>query len=102
MAFKKGNRLASGGAREGAGRPTDEFRSICAQALNDVKGIDLVKAIIAGVKFEGPWGLSAARPETRFEAVKWLAERAHGKAAQPLEHTGKDGEALTVRLVRYE
>lgn len=99
--FQKGNKCAKGGRRPNSGRPSDEFRTLCGEALNEVDGIGLVKSIIAGVKFDGPFGKASAKPETRFECVKWLAERTHGKAMQPLEHSGPDGEALTVKLVNY-
>lgn len=96
MPFKKGNKHGKGGARPGAGKPSNEFRALCEDALNEIGGIDLVKSIIAGVKFEGPFGSASAKPETRLDAVKWLADRAHGKAPQELQHTG---EGLNSRLV---
>ncbi len=34
-------------------------------------------------------------------AVKEIADRLDGKAPQALEHTGKDGEPLTVGIIRY-
>lgn len=95
----KDQRRAQGGAREGAGRPSNEFRELCAEALKDVQGIDFVKSLVAGVKFDGPFGMSPAKPETRFEAVKWLAERAYGKAVQPV--SGEDGGPITIKVVSY-
>lgn len=101
MAFQKGNKHGKGGAKPGAGRPSNEFRELCAQALDEVKGIDFVKAVVAGVKFESPFGKSEAKPETRLEAVKWLADRAHGKAMQAVELSGADGEPLSFEVVSY-
>ncbi len=99
MAFQKGHKYGKGGKKPGAGRPTNEFRTLCAQALDEVKGIDFVKALVAGVKFEGPFGKSEAKPETRLEAVKWLADRAHGKATQPI--SGEDGGEFILKVINY-
>lgn len=71
------------------GRPSNDFRAMCQEALDEVGYLDFAKGLIAGVKFEGPFGTAAARPETRFEALKWLVERVHGKVKQEMEHSGK-------------
>lgn len=76
------------------GRPTTDFKKMCEAALDEVGQLDFAKGLISGVKFEGPFGVAAARPETRLDALKWLVERVHGKVSQPIEHSGETGTRL--------
>lgn len=38
-------------------------------------------------------------PKVALRAQQYAAERGYGKVPQGLEHTGKDGDALVVRII---
>ena len=75
----------------GPGRPKKErearFGEITLSAVTFEDWADIVKKAVAQAKR----GDSQAR--------KWLSDNLIGLPVQKLEHTGKDGETITVRLV---
>lgn len=66
-----------------------------AQAMRDVLAETALRPIVAGLNMK-------ADIMSRMAAIdKWL-DRAEGKAKQSIEHTGKDGEALSIRLLAVQ
>ena len=91
MSFKKGQVSNPKGCPKGAhhtGRPRNEFKEMCKEAFDEVQALDLVKSMIAGVKFPTSFGPMPAKPETRLDAVKTLKEWGHGKEKTEVEHSG--------------
>ncbi len=80
-----------GGARPGAGRPTDRVKHLFETMLEESGAHKRAKLI-----------LKMTPDEDKFIRLYNLClDRAHGKAAQPLEHTGKDGEPLNIQIIKY-
>ncbi|AMA38832.1 TPA: hypothetical protein P7236_006391 [Pseudomonas aeruginosa] len=82
--------MARGGKREGAGRPKGSRNKLTAD----------IKAVAQSFGEEGIMHLveiarnGDAPPAARVAAVKEILDRGYGKAKQPLEHTGEDGEPI--------
>jgi hypothetical protein len=100
VAFKKGNKIAPGGAREGAGRHPDWFREQCRIALSDAKGVEFARDVLAGKEFpqlatgEGEVIPLPPALKDRLKALEWLTDRGYGKANQTMEVTGANGDPL--------
>jgi hypothetical protein len=94
MAFKKGNKLAGGGYRKGAGRKPSDFHTQLEAGLSDGEVLQTVLNMAKGVG--GLWS-----EKIRLSAAQWLLEMQNGKANQALEHSGKDGSPLVIQLVDY-
>lgn len=88
-----GGALRMGGSNAGGpGRPADEFRAVCRQALEDAKGMDVVKAIISGDIYElvghdidGAPIYAETRNKDRLGAIAFLAAYGFGKPTQTVE-----------------
>ena len=66
-----------------------------AQAMRDVLAEIALKPVVPGLNIR-------ADIQNRMNAIdKWL-DRAEGRAKQQIEHTGKDGEALSIRLLAVQ
>ncbi len=66
-----------------------------AQAMRDVLAETALRPLIPGINLK-------ADIQNRMNAIdKWL-DRAEGRAKQQIEHTGKDGEALSIRLLAVQ
>lgn len=66
-----------------------------AQAMRDVLAETALKPVVVGVHMK-------ADIQNRMNAIdRWL-DRAEGRAKQQIEHTGKDGEALSIRLLAVQ
>lgn len=71
-----------------AGRPPDEFKRI-------MRGISSRKEVIA--RLRKLTGKSKTVPDELFlKAWEKITDRGYGKAVQPLEHSGPDGEPIPV------
>lgn len=100
MPFQKGHKLAPGGKREGAGRTPSWFREQCQKAIEEAKGIEFARDVLAGKDFpqlatgEGEVIPLPPALKERIKALEWLTERGYGKPEQPI--TGPDGESLNL------
>ena len=89
--FEKNNKLATGGARPGAGRPSDWFREQAQKALEEAKGLEFMRDVASGVEFpqlatsEGEVINLPPPLKERRAAVEWLADRAHGRALESVK-----------------
>jgi len=81
MAFKKGNKLATGGTRKGAGRKPSDFHTQLEAGLADGK---VLQTVLNMAKGEG--GLWSEK--IQLSAATWLLEMKNGKAQQAVEHSG--------------
>lgn len=103
MAFQKGNKYASGGAREGAGRPSDWLREQCQKHSEDILGF--LKQVANGEDVEqvitedGDTVRVPAPVRERLKASEMLLDRGFGKASQPIEHSGEIQETKRMVLV---
>jgi len=73
---RNGGLLQTGGTNPGAGRPSNEFRDRCREATDRIHAIDIASSIAQDSR-------KAARD--RLAALTWLADRAYGKPAQPVD-----------------
>lgn len=94
MALRNGNKSAKGGKRPGAGRKSEDFRTQLEAGLSDGEVLKKVINMAKGVG--GLWS-----EKIQFSAAVWLLEMKNGKANQAIEHSGKDGEPLTIKVVNY-
>ena len=76
-----GGELKTGGTNPGSGRPSNEFRARCVEAMDRIHAIDIATSIAQDTK-------KAARD--RLTALTWLTDRAYGKPTQP--SPGEDAE----------
>lgn len=83
-----GGAIRNGGTNKGGpGRPPDQWKRWCRQAVSKKEIREKAIAVLQDI--ESPhW----------FNALKWLGEQGYGKAAQPIENSGES--VLTVRIVR--
>lgn len=106
-----GGALLPGGTGAG-GRPPDLFRAVCRQALEDAKGIEVVKAIISGdihervgTDLDGGAIYGETKNKDRLGAIEFLANYGHGKPPQEIKMSGnganadESGEAVMQRLL---
>lgn len=91
------SKKARGGSRKGAGRKPCTIKAIVKKMSKDSAHL-----ILAEIKANSKWKTLAESPDERIqlEVLKYLTDRAFGKAKQSVEATGKDGEPLTIS-VRY-
>lgn len=91
-----------GGARKGAGRKPDWLRSECARIIDQHKLLEFVGRVASGqeteahVTKEGDVVEVAPKISDRLKAVEFLTDRAHGKPAQAVEHSGQVAMPITV------
>ena len=77
------------GPRKGApnaGRPPDEFKKLMRGVASRTETIRRLRKLAGGAK--------GVADEIFLKAFKECADRGYGKAVQPLEHAGPDGEPL--------
>ncbi len=114
MAFQKGNKLATGGPREGSGRTPSWLRQECQKHAPDL--LEFLASVANGKDVEQAVGSEGevirvpASVRDRVKATEILLDRAFGKADQAIQVTNIDGddrpttEALlqTVAILRAE
>lgn len=94
MAFKKRNKLASGGKRKGAGRAPDWFRQKCESIISRNKLVEFMADVANGEKVDryvtefGHVVDVPASVKDRMRAVEFLSDRAFGKATEHHELSG--------------
>ncbi len=101
--FEKGNKLAKGGARPGAGRKSDEFRRKCKELANSPEFFDWAKRVFKGEKVEphvseGFAVMTEASVGSKTHLWDKLADHGHGKPASVLDL--EDQEVLFIGVVR--
>lgn len=103
MPFKKGQSGNPAGAKPGVhhiGRPPDWFRDQCRVALEEARGVEFARDVLAGKEFpqlatgEGEVIPLPPALKDRLKALEWLADRGWGKANQTMEVTGANGDPL--------
>jgi hypothetical protein len=98
--FTKGNKLAPGGARPGAGRKTNAFKDKAARILDRAKGLEYLGRVLEGKEFVEKEVLPKGAPApiqvkefpdhtARMMAFDRLKGTAHGKDRQEIELTGE-------------
>jgi hypothetical protein len=98
---QKESKALKGGKRAGAGRKPSTLKGIARKLPKETAEI-----LLAEIKAESKWKKLAASDDERIvlDTLKYLTDRAHGKATQAMEVTGKDGEpiqtAIEVTFVR--
>lgn len=70
------------------GRPPDEFKRICQGLASGAATLAAVQRILKDPDHAAYLG-----------ALKWATEHGYGKPTQPVEHTGKDGGPVRVKLI---
>jgi len=80
--------LRVGNPAGGGGRPPDAFKAMCRELACSAE--DGVKIALADNKHPAFLG-----------ALKWATEHGYGKPKETLEHTGKDGGAITVQVWQF-
>lgn len=88
MPFQKGNKLAPGGARAGAGKKPTDWRI---ELGEQIEKHDILGNIIRLAN-------SAENEKVRLSASQWLFEMYRGKAPQGVEVSGKDGTPLGINV----
>jgi hypothetical protein len=83
-------KVGNPGNKGGTGRPPNEWKAQMERLADRARQALEASRVLDNT--EHPLYLHAA---------KWVQENAHGKPAQTLEHTGKDGGAIELRVV-YE
>jgi hypothetical protein len=76
--FQKGNKLASGGIRPGAGRPSDWLKQRCQDVVVKKDLIGIISKIASGEDFQ-------ATRKDQLHAVEILLDRGFGKPNQTME-----------------
>jgi hypothetical protein len=95
------SKTVKGGKRAGAGRKPSTLKGIARKLPKET-----AELLLAEIKAESKWKKLASSDDERIvlDTLKYLTDRAHGKATQAMEVTGKDGEpiqsAITVTFVR--
>jgi hypothetical protein len=86
----------NGGKRPGAGRKPSTLNGVVAKLPKDTAIL-----ILAKIKANQKWiDLAGSRDERiRLEVLKYLTDRAHGKAKQSVEHTGENGGPVQSRIL---
>lgn len=89
-----GGALLSGGkpGNRGGGRPPDEFNRRMRELASSEAALAYLEECLTGVH----------GPKAHASAMAFAAERGYGKVPQALEHTGKDGAPLVVRIIGAE
>lgn len=100
MAFKKGNKEASGGKRAGAGRPSTSLREYAKDLKDKYQLLERMAYIANGglipitIKEAGQAFDLPAPPETQIKAAMYVIDRAEGKPKQEIQHGGEVGSRL--------
>lgn len=100
--FKPGNKLATGGARPGSGRPPNWFKQACDQGLQKYQLFDLLIDGARGEKVDFTIGEGGkikkvpARYRDRVASVVELADRAHGR---PTQHVDVSSDQALMELL---
>lgn len=113
--FEKGHKLAKGGARKGAGRKPNWYKALAEKLIREKKLLPRLADMAAGAPIvkkqiivgEGKDAKritlkSAADAGTQVYAADKLFDRAWGKAAQEVQHTGKEGVDIFDLIRRAE
>lgn len=104
LAAPKGNKYASGGRREGAGRNPDWLKEQTRGIVKKDKLVERLALIANGGLIDQPLTngeiipLPAPVAEQR-KAILDLLDRGFGKVTQPV--SGEDGGPLTIKVVSY-
>lgn len=85
-----GNPGNSGGKKGRSGRPPDEFRDRMQAAASEDAAADYLDRCLAG-----EFG-----PKVFLQALAYATDRGYGRPTQPVEHAGKDGAPIDVRVTR--
>lgn len=92
--LRHGNKPGSGGAREGAGRPTDWLRSQCEKLVKKKALIEFMSDVAEGKEVStyitetGEKIPCPASIKDRITATTFLVDRAFGKPKESIEHSG--------------
>jgi hypothetical protein len=96
--FERGNKVAPGGKRKGAGRPPDTLRHLCRKLIHEKRGVHKVAEIMAGEHFVAKKITLKSgaeidvkelpKPDTMIAAFHELADRGYGKSIQEVNVTG--------------
>lgn len=95
--LKNGNKQASGGKRENAGRKPDWLKEKCQKIVDRIKVLEFLGDVVEGKDVEqivNDVGETLRVPppiRERIKASEILLERAYGKVKQELEHSGEVG-----------
>jgi hypothetical protein len=88
-----------GGKRAGAGRKPSTIKGIVKKLPKDTAVL-----ILSEINANSKWKtLSESKDErVQLEVLKYLTDRAHGKAKQKIEHMGEDGGPIQTSIaVRF-
>lgn len=94
MLIKKGQKFSNGGARPGAGRPTDWLRTECEKLVRKNQLIKFMSDVAEGkevntfITEEGEKIPCPASIKDRITATTFLVDRAFGKPKESIEHSG--------------
>lgn len=103
--FEKGNKLAKGGARPGAGRKPDWFKEEMQKLATTDKAVKFLKDCIEGedvdefITDQGECIPHRAKADTRIRAWEAVADRGFGRPTQQVHQTGTQGINL-FQLIR--
>lgn len=84
-----------GGKRPGSGRKPSTIKGIAKKLPRES-----AELILCEIKANQRWVELASSSDERIvlETLKYLTDRAYGKAAQAVEHSGKDGGDLVLTI----
>lgn len=107
MPFKKGNKLAKGGAREGSGHPSDWLRSYCQDAIKKHKLFNFLVEVAKGeythYEFDSKGKKRAmkrcAEVKDRMKALEMISDRGFGKPVQDIELKGESASGNLIVVV---
>lgn len=98
MAFKRGHKLAPGGARENSGRPPDWLKNKCQELIDKHKIIEFICDVASGeyteVVFDGELKREirvSAKADERLKAANMLLDRGFGKPVQDVRPVDGEG-----------
>lgn len=103
MPFKKGQSGNPAGAKPGVhhqGRPSDWFREQCQIAIQEARGIEFARDVLAGKDFPqlatGDGEVLPLPPalKERLKALEFLSDRGYGKPNQSVEVSGDGASEL--------
>ena len=78
---------AGGGPQPGSGRPPDEFKAMCRDAVSRAERFAVAEKVIENPEHPAWLG-----------AYKFLTEQGYGKATQPIDLSGIDAQTLLEAL----
>lgn len=90
------SKATRGGSRPGAGRKPSTVKGIVKKLPSDSAAL-----ILAEIKANQKWVTLAASKDERIvlETLKYLTDRAYGKAKQALEHSGPNGGPIEHEVI---